>query len=61
MSHRPNVGQMQVRLDLDIARTVKRNTDAHKRVFKRRKSYTEFVNERLRDLFKRMPGSGQLT
>lgn len=52
---------MQVRLDPDIARTVKRNTDAHKRVFKRRKSYAEFVNERLRDLFKRMPGSGQLT
>jgi len=52
---------MQVRLDPDIAKTVKRNTDAHRRVFKRRKSYTEFVNERLRDLFKRLPGTNQVT
>lgn len=57
----PHSGAVQVRLDPDIARTVKRNTDAHRKVFKRRKSYTEFVNERLRDLFKRMPGNGQIT
>lgn len=47
----PIVGQMQIRLDPDIAKTVRRNCEAHQRVFGRRKSFTEFANERLRDLF----------
>lgn len=40
---------MQVRLDPDIAKLVKRNADAHRRVFKRRRSYSAVVNEMLRE------------
>lgn len=43
---------MQIRLDPDNARDIKRNALAHRRLFKRRKSYAAFVNEALRDLFK---------
>lgn len=46
------LGQMQVRLDPDIARLVRRDAAAHKRLFKRRRSHAAIVNEALRDLFK---------
>jgi len=41
---------MHVRLDADIARIIKRNADAHRRLFKRRKSYATIVNTLLREL-----------
>lgn len=48
---------MQIRLDPDIARTIKRNADAHRHLFKRRKSYAAFVNEELRNVFSKRPWS----
>lgn len=39
---------MQVRLDPDIAKLVKRSADAHRRIFKRRRSYATHVNLLLR-------------
>lgn len=42
---------MQIRLDPDNAAKVKRNADAHRRIFKRKKPYAAVVNEALRDLF----------
>lgn len=48
----PHCGtEMQIRLDDDIARAVKREADAHRRLFKRRKSYAAVANEKLRELF----------
>lgn len=41
---------MFVRLDSQNADYVKRNAKAHRRIFKRRKSYAAIVNEMLRDL-----------
>lgn len=41
--------KMQVRLDPDIAKLVKRSADAHQRVFKRRRSFSAHVNLLLRD------------
>lgn len=41
---------MQIRLDPDNANYVERNSKAHKRIFKRRKSYAAIVNEMLRDM-----------
>jgi len=43
---------VQIRLDPENARLVRRNAQAHRRIFKRRKSYAALVNEALRDLFK---------
>lgn len=42
---------MQIRLDPDIADKIRREASAHRRIFKRRKSYAEIVNKALRDLF----------
>lgn len=42
---------MQIRLDPDIARVIKKNADAHIRLFKRRKSHAAIVNEALRERF----------
>lgn len=40
---------MQVRLDPDIAKKVKRNTQAHHVMFKRRRPFSAEVNLMLRD------------
>lgn len=41
---------MQIRLDPDITRYVKRNAAAHKRIFLRPKPAAHIVNEMLRDM-----------
>lgn len=45
----PVYGLVQIRLDKDLAKIVKRNALAHRRIFKRPKSYASVVNEALRD------------
>lgn len=44
---------MQIRLDADIAKIVKRDCEAHRRIFKRQKPYAAVVNDILRDVFGR--------
>lgn len=45
---------MQVRIDPDIASHVRKSTQAHRRIFKRRKSYAEYVNEMLRSAWEKI-------
>ena len=46
--------QVQIRIDPDIAETLRRDAKAHFRVFKRKKSFAATVNEILR---KNLPNS----
>ena len=41
--------QVQIRIDPDIAETLRRDAKAHFRVFKRKKSFAATVNEILRE------------
>lgn len=49
-THNRCCADMQIRLDPDNANYVERNAKAHRRIFKRRKSYAAIVNEMLRDM-----------
>jgi len=46
---------MHVRLDEINAKAIRKSALAYRRLFKRRKSYSTFVNEALRDLFGKRP------
>lgn len=50
---------MQIRLDTDNAKLVRRNAEAHRRIFKRKKPYAAVVNEMLRDLFENQKAGKQ--
>lgn len=52
---------MLIRLDKPNADYVLRNAKAHRRMFKRRKSYAAIVNEMLRDLIGRNGKQSQHT
>ena len=44
---------MQVRIDPANAKRIKRNSEAHRRIFKRTKPYAAIVNEILSDVFRK--------
>lgn len=45
----PNALTMQVRIDADLAKIVERESKAHRRLFKRAKSASSIVNQKLRE------------